>query len=78
MVYLRKIKTIQISSTSPPGGNLVDGLPPASSLKQIKKKLAGSDGGPGQPVEPASYLKTLTLLKEDVQEKAIPRDYLRK
>ena len=25
---------IPISSTSPPGGNLVDGLPPAASLKK--------------------------------------------
>ena len=30
--FLRKIKTNKISSTSLPGGNLVDGLPPASSV----------------------------------------------
>ena len=27
-----KIRTSEISSTSPPGGNLVDGLPPAASF----------------------------------------------
>ena len=29
--------TLLVSSTSPPGGNQVDGLPPASSTKTIAK-----------------------------------------
>ena len=34
----------QISSTSPSGGNLVDGLPPASSLAELYESFSSTDG----------------------------------
>ena len=45
--YLNSFEYILLSksSPSPPGGNQVDGLPPASSLNFYKKRTFGDFGG---------------------------------